>query len=450
MIRAGAVAALALLAATAAAGTAGDYAVQWPLDLSDPDAGAYAVVLDGAVYQRASSPALDDVDVLDAAGAPVPAQLLRAGEGSRGEAPRVALRWFALPGARDRLDGWSMAVERAADGSVLRVQAAGGAAASQEQPEAWLVDASHVDGRIDALQLDWDADPAGIDRSYRVEASDDLRDWRQVHPQGRLVDLSRAGDRLLQQRVPVGLAARYLRLLPGPGQGSPRLRAVRAELAPPERRAPLQWRELVGRQVQERGVTVQLFELDGRYPVEVADLQYAGNGTGQWRLYSREHGDAPWTLRAGPWVAYAIGSGEEANRSAPEPLAGLTRDREWKLVGAERDASAPRLRLGWRPESLVFIARGTPPYRLVAGSARTVRAGAPVSHSLEAIREARGPGWQPARAVPGGMEPLAGERALRPGATPHDWRGWLLWALLLAGAVLVAGLASSLLRRRDG
>lgn len=447
MIRICAVAAIALLAANA---SADDYASQWPLGLAGEDAGAYAVALDASVYRQARSPILADVDVLDAAGVAVPAQLVGTGGAGRVEAPRVSLRWFALPRGRHGRDGWSMAVERAADGSLLRVQTGTPGATADDAPAAWLVDASHLEARIEALHLEWTSGQDGIDRAYRIEASDDLHRWRPVQAQAQLVDLSRGGERLLQRRVPVAAGARYLRLLPAQGQGSPHLQSVQAELAPPDRRAPLQWSELVGTPSRESGAAALVFELDGRYPVEAADLQYPGNGTAQWRLYSREHADAPWTLRAGPWVAYAIGSGDGGNRSPPQPLSGPHRDREWKLVGPHERASAPRLRLGWRPEALVFIAAGAPPYRVVAGSVRGARASAPVSQSLDAIREARGPDWQPGLATLSQMQPLAGERALRPHAGPRDWRGWLLWTLLLCGAALVAVFAASLLRKPNG
>src|SRR5690606_3798582 len=252
MIRLGTTLGLALLALSASAAPADDYATQWSLTLADPDAGAYAVVLDAAVYRQARSPALRDIDVLDAAGAPVPAQLMRTGDGGDANAVRVDLRWFALPAGENPDDGWSMAVDRAADGRILRVQAGTVAAPPGERPQAWLVDASTLDVRIEALHLAWAADNDGIDRAYRVEASDDLRQWRPVQSAAQLVDLSRDGERLLQQRVPVAASARYLRLLPAQGQGSPRLQSVRAELAPPDRRAPLQWRELAGSPVDER------------------------------------------------------------------------------------------------------------------------------------------------------------------------------------------------------
>ncbi|WP_202844122.1 DUF3999 domain-containing protein [Luteimonas saliphila] len=445
MKRSIAVAWLALIANFAGAAPVDDYAVQWPLVLSDDRAGAYGVMLDAAVYRAARSPVLRDVDVINAAGATVPAQLFRLDDGVA-ESRRVPVRWFVLPRHAALVRGdLTMVVERSPDGRVLRVEARDANAGEVAGPDAWLVDASGIEARIEALHLDWQAGDGDLDRAYRVEASEDLRSWRLVQSVAQLVALSRDGERLVQRRVPVGAQARYLRLTPADGQGMARLVDVQAELAPVAKRPPLQWHSLSGTPLDDRGVRAHLFTLDGRYPVDTVDIEYPGNDTGQWTLYSRDDAEAPWTLRAGPWVAYAIGGGDGANRSAPQPLARPTRDRQWKLVGATPAAQTPGLRLGWRPETLVFIAQGTPPYRLVAGSTRTGRADAPVSRSLEEIRRAQGAGWRPGVATPGTMQPLAGDRALGP--APPDWRTWLLWALLVVGALLVAGFAASLLRK---
>lgn len=66
---------------------------------------------------------------------------------------------------------------------------------------------------------------------------------------------------------------------------------------------------------------------------------------------------------------------------------------------------------------------------------------------LAALRQERGAQWQPATArIAGAAQPLAGEAALQPAAVPRDWKRWLLWALLVGGAVVVGGFAVSLLR----
>jgi hypothetical protein len=48
------------------------------------------------------------------------------------------------------------------------------------------------------------------------------------------------------------------------------------------------------------------------------------------------------------------------------------------------------------------------------------------------------------------MQALAGTSALTPAPVERDWKAWLLWALLAGGALVVAGLAFSLLKKPTG
>ena len=105
------------------------------------------------------------------------------------------------------------------------------------------------------------------------------------------------------------------------------------------------------------------------------------------------------------------------------------------------------LRLGYRPEVVVFLAEGNPPFALLAGSARASRQDAPLPQLVDALRAERGREWQPVTAALGTREALAGDAALQPVAPPTDWKRWLLWSVLVVGALLVAGFASSLLRQ---
>ena len=66
---------------------------------------------------------------------------------------------------------------------------------------------------------------------------------------------------------------------------------------------------------------------------------------------------------------------------------------------------------------------------------------------VEALRAERGRDWQPATATLGTRQALAGDAALQPLEPPTDWKRWLLWGLLVVGALLVAGFAFSLLRQ---
>ncbi|MDH5834577.1 DUF3999 domain-containing protein [Luteimonas kalidii] len=434
---------LVVLAGVAFASAGADYQTQWPLAVPDGNAGMYRVSLDAGVYATARSPWLDDVDIVDARGQPVAAQLFAPERPGAAAPERVPAPWFALPAATVGAPAdLALAVERAGDGSVLRVQAqASAATAAAPVATGWLVDASAVEASIAALVVDWTGARDPFEAAYRIEGSDDLREWRVLQPRVVLLDLARGGQRLRQPRVPVEASARYLRLVPLTGAEGLVLTRVEAELAVGSAPSPApQWRELDAQPSGGTARTEFVYLLDGRFPVDHVDLALPGSGTGEWTLYSRESSDAAWVRRAGPWVAYSIGRDQ---RSPPQRLAAAVRDRHWRLVAADTQAAAPVLRLGWHPEMLVFVAGDAPPYRLVAGSARTSRAGSPVAQSLAAIRTTRGEDWQPPRATLGPPAPLAGEAALRPA---RDWRAWLLWSLLVAGALLVAWFSASLLR----
>lgn len=448
----------AALAGVATASIDDDFAWQWPLALPDDDSGAYRVFLDASVYRAMQSRRLDDLDVANATGDTVPAALLPAQSVASRSGERIPLPWFPLPSSTRRgADDIALQVERDADGSVRRVEARVAAARMSEardaeaaQAASWLVDASRIERRIVALWLEWEPPASPLDVSYRVDGSDDLRVWRVLQAQSPLVDLARDGDRLQQRRIPVDGQARYLRLSPAGGSGGLQLSAVHAELAPVAMDTAWYWQDIEGRAVEDRGTTHYVFELDGRFPVARADLVLPGNQAGEWTLHSRDDASQPWVRRAGPWVFFRVGGDGSGEQSAPQALTATVRDRHWRLTGSARPPQPPTLRLGWQPETVVFIAQGPPPYRLLAGSAEAVRAGAPVAQLLDAIRRQRGHDWQPAAATLGTAAELAGARALQPKAPPRDWTSWLLWSLLVAGALLVAAFAISLLRARQG
>lgn len=426
-----------------------DYAWQWTLSPQAAGSGAYRVTLDTSVYAAMQSRSLQDLDVVNAAGEPVPASILPALSPALRGGERVVVPWFPLPsGARDAGNDITLQVQRDADGAVRRVETrlSGTRAAQERATEAWLIDATGIEGGIAALWLEWEPTAQPLDVAYRVEGSDNLRDWRMLQPRAPLVDLVQGDQRLQQRRVALEGRARYMRLLPSDGSGTLRLTAVHAERPPSRAGIAWQWQELEGRKASERGITHYEYVLDGRFPVERVDLGLPGNSAGEWTLYSRDDASTPWTRRSGPWVSFQVGSDTAASRSAPQALDGPVRDRFWKLSGSAPSAQVPALLLGWQPELLVFVAQGQPPFRLVAGSVHATRAAAPLPQLLEAIRRQRGDAWQPAVADLGARAPLAGDRALQAGTTPEDWKSWLLWLLLVGGAVLVAGFAIALLR----
>ena len=442
---------LMLLPALALAAGRDDYAQQWSLSLQGGDAGAYRVTLGRDVYRSAVSPMLRDVAVFNGDGQPVPAALFDPEQPLAQAARQVELPWFPLPpGDATQAQDIAVISERDADGRVRRIETrmADAAQAPTRAANAWLIDASAVREPIAALLLEWPPSDAAIDVAYRIDGSDNLRDWRTLQPHAQLLDLVRSGQRLRQQRIALDGNAKYLRLSPLRGDAALPLSGVRAEFATKATASDWQWESLQGRAVEESGKSHYDFTIDGRFPFARADIDTAGNDANEWTLQSRDDADAPWITRAGPWVAFQVGTQQVGGgRSVPQEFGSVIRDRQWRLSSRSPASGAPTLKLGYRPEVVVFLAQGKPPYALTAGSAQAARADAPLPQLIDSLRAQRGHDWQPASATLGAMQTLAGERALAP---KRDWTSWLLWSLLVAGAVVVAGFAISLLRGRRG
>jgi hypothetical protein len=122
------------------------------------------------------------------------------------------------------------------------------------------------------------------------------------------------------------------------------------------------------------------------------------------------------------------------------------RVRELRIESPTAIAERPRVSAAYRPDSLVFLAEGKGPYVLAAGSAGARHPDYPIDAALASLRATFGKDWQPPTAILGAGTASGGDAALHAPPPPLPWRRWLLWAILVGGAALIAGLALSLLR----
>ncbi|MGY0505116.1 DUF3999 domain-containing protein [Luteimonas sp. e5] len=411
---------------------------QWPLQLDDAEAGAYRLVLDEAVYRQARERNLRDVAVVDGEGRQVPAMLFAPDKPAAQPVRETALPWFPLPDAQGLPSNeLSLHAERADDGRVVRVEAwTAPSEAPTRAPRSWLVDASALRRPFVALRLGLPPD-VQVDARLQVEGSDDLVRWSLLHAASPILKVEHGGQSLRRDRIEVASQARYLRLSLLGGTGLP-LASVAAEFAeePVEAR---QWLSLAAKRGKDAHVFE--FEAEGRQAFDRVDVELAGNTALRLRLESRDDPEQPWQHRIGPWTHFSLGSDRQSAAQAIAPM----RQRHWRLVSDTPLDEAPMLKLGWQPEVLVFVASGTPPYRLVAGSAQQRRLDAPIDELLAQMRLRHGLQWHPGQAHLAGAGQIADARAL---LAMRDWKTWTLWAVLLLAVVMVIAFAGQLLRHR--
>jgi hypothetical protein len=460
-------AALAVLPA-ASAPAAEDWAYAWTIETPAGSAAAQ-VELTPEVYAAATAADLHDVAVVDAAGEPVPTAFYRPPVATSVEAlvdpPVFALPRPAQAGAVADNEAIRLQIERGSDGRLRRIDAnlspaAGGGTVAADVRTDLLLDASAIHDAFAALRLDWD-DGADTTAQFAVDGSEDLQQWRTLVARATVLRLTQNGNRLDRHEIPLERAhAAYLRLRrldDGPALAglATRLRTTAPSSAA---HATRQW--LTATFAASEPVPAQpgreprpdafRYQLPAPLAIEAVKLELADdNSLARVRLASaRRSGDAEqWSPRA-EFVAFRLRQGDALIGNDEITVAHAAPARDWRIEPATPVAHAPVLSVAYRPDRLAFLAQGTGPYRLVAGSAHARRGDYPVDAALASLRAGQGKDWQPPLATLGARSTLAGETARIAAPAPRDWKSWLLWAVLVGAAVVIAGMAAGLLRER--
>ncbi len=449
-----------VIASSALAGTPADYAYVFPIE-TPAAAGtnsAWRIQLTPAVYAWTQDTALRDIEVFNAAGAPVPFTRFTSTTDATPREQRAALPLLDLPAAASptSTSDLRLIIDRDADGRLRRIDAGETTPTDAKSVvRDWVLDASRFDHAIDQLVLSWSTPASGIVARFGVEAGDDLQSWHSAGS-GTVLALEQEGAHLERHEIELnGVHVKYLRLHrldDGPNLVGLAAQARSFERGPAA--PPRAWLDagLVPASAQEGppppGVTRFDYVLPAALPVDVARIELANdNALAPLTLSSRFPGSVnpEWNVLA-QTTAFRLRSGDETLRNADVELASASRLREFRIESRAPLAAAPHLSFGFQPDGFVFLAEGDGPYTLAAGSAHAQRASYPVDAALASLRAQRGKDWQPPLATLGPAKESAGAAAFKTPPAPIQWSRWLLWGVLIGGAAVVAGFALSLLR----
>jgi hypothetical protein len=441
-----------------------DFAYGIPLVVDGKEA-LYEVALPASVYRGLARADRGDVRVFNGTGDAVPyAWRPRRTTGPEPVTP-VTLTLFPLKaGTGIGVDGISIRVRREKDGrNSVDVISSPGRAETEKRTVGYFIDLTALEYPLRALELDWQELPDGYAGKLRVEASDDLGSWRTLVAAAPLVNLEVAGQRLQQRRIELPQQkVNYLRLSwaaqdtrrPAP----PELTAARGEVVERAPEAAREWARAELNKVEKTGE--YLFDLRGHHPADRARLHLPEvNTVARVELLTRSKADQPWRPVA-RGVAYRLRRGE-SEITSPELIFDATTDRHWLLRvdprGGGIGSGAPRLEAGWIPHTLVFAARGEPPFQLAYGS----HGAKPGGHAIETLipgytdksgtrlRAAKAGAQQTvnvASAQVQAQQQLGGEARLR---EKVDWKRWSLWGALVLGVLVLAAMAWRLMRQLD-
>jgi hypothetical protein len=407
----------------------------------------YRLPLPLALRWQAAHPDLRDLRVFNADGEALAYGFVETASHQTREDREHAVKWFPLRGPADaaaRLPGVS--VQRSGDGTVIQVAPDPATPPDTTVLRGWLLDASGIDAPLQRLRLDWDGGDGF--QHFRIEASDDLQQWRSWGT-GQVARLAFGGDRVARQEVDLpGAAARYLRLTWESPREAPGLR--QAVLTSTQRRVALpalDWSDPI--LARRNGDTyeaslpaptvletlrVSLYQPNMLAPVAVSALAPVPEGARR---------QAAWAPVARGLLYRLVQDGQEIlnhDVALPPGVVQALRVQVDERGGGLGDAVS--FRVAARGVELVFLARGTPPYTLAMGRGNVQSAQLPLATLV--------PGYQPDRLARMGTAqaamPVAPRTVTPAPVVSHTWKKAGLWAVLVLGVVLLGLMALSLLK----
>lgn len=435
---------------TAAAVTADDYAYRYPLQTAGSSP-AWRVELTPAVY-AVSRPdtRLRDIVVVNAEGRPVPFAPLPA-TSPRSHPFSLQAGLLPLP-ANSSGSPAGVRVQRNSNGDIVIEQPA--MSSTSTRPDQWLVDARR-EVSLDQIVIEPAALPVDARFHLSVQASNDLQSWNTRSQGTEIVNVKRGTDTVEQHTIALnsGAPARYYRLSLQPDDITPWDNAqtpqveLRGSYTDPQAEpvASRQWLTLSAAPTMpaNSGGVDYDYHLPAALPVGAVRTILAGdNMVARFKLLDHDGGDDRLLATI---TAVRIG---EAGNEDPTTTFAPRRVEHLRLHTDTPLSQPPSLQVAWQPDVFVFLAEGSGPYSLLAGSHAARRSDYPLATALERIRPvAAGARWLPPLAALGSQRDAAGPAALLAPRPPFDWSRPLLWLVLIGGALVVAGMAWSLLRQ---
>ncbi len=435
------------------------FAYRSRIELSGPGP-FHQLALPLAVYQGVQRHDLGDLRVFNGQGEVLPHTLLRIEPATVSQVAETAVPLFPIVGSKEsRGDDISVEVRRNGDGTLVAVrqQQASGKGASIVRGA--ILDASRLQqGSVHSLRLEVGASAVPF-HSFTLETSDDLQQWRLLKGDAQLVRLEHAGQRIEKNSVEWEAdTGKYLRILWAQPEQAPAI--VEAKLSSTQTstgRTTMLWSDPMVPVRTEKDAYE--YALPGRMPLEhvriglpqantlvpISIQQYVEDAS------RRHHRHAGWQTFSHE-VVFRLQSPQGGEIRSPDIALNRPALDRLRLVvdgrsGGLGSNGAPTLQIGFAPLTLVFLPRGDGPFILAWGASPIPDAALPAGTLIPGYGSGK---WSASSAslqpvtIKGSAQSAAA--ASKEDGSPAMPKG-VLWSVLIAGVLVLAGMAWMLVRQ---
>jgi hypothetical protein len=366
------------------------------------------------------------------------------------EAPWRSLNFFPLPqSAKRKAGGYRVHVRTDADGAVVSVDPRLAQDPSQEA-RTFLIDLSGMRRSLAELRLKWPPGEENLMVSLAVDASDDLVVWSTIQHRAAIADIHHGDHRLISNTISLARSMkRYLRLRQLDSGPAIALIGIEGRVHVEGRTIIRAFTKVDGQAVADLPGVFE-YRTNGAFPVDRVNLVFdQANSMADAMIESRSDLKGNWSRRCKD-LFYRIDVDGIPLTSAPRAVP-IAMDRHWRLSVDSSESTmgsaVPGLEIGYRPHDLFFVARGSGPFTLAFGSAMAKPLKVRVATLFDGISRQRDNGLERWVRPQGRHFVLGGPQRLLPLVKPLPMRRILLWSMLIAGVMVVAGMAWRLARR---
>ena len=418
----------------------------------------HSLLLPPSVYRELTSAELADLRVINSSGQTLP-HALRLLPHRPDTSAHTSIPFFPLTSTTDEASekGLAIRVVRDTQGAIIEVQGTVGAdhgAAARSAPHGYLLDLSELQGER-YTQLDLDFEPStDFAARVRAERSSDLSHFVAAGQPQSLLRMTYGGQRIERQTIELPPGSQpYVRLTLQDGSTLPSLRQVHVfvQVAASERQPSfldLQGTIAADPQIIEYGPTGPLaLQAVSLRPVEDNTLIEA----------SLIHVDPKGIERAVyTGTAFRVHRNGETFYSPPHSTGLAQHPGRYRLRIRNPQAgaigAAPVVRLHYDPHQLLFVGKGQEPFFLVFGKLLAPDVAFAPTELLALLPPSERTALPDSSVHMATPHPLAGPAALteQKPQKPTQYRIYILWALLIAGATTMLVIALNLLRNKSG
>jgi hypothetical protein len=425
-----------------------EYAWGFPLSVSG-DKGFYTAAIPLSVYRSATDKQLRDAGVYNASGQAVPRIFEHLNAVPESTSRRESLSIIPLfLGQTDSPDALRLRLRQGAAETMLELDSHGAKNGSTQSPvlSAYFVQTQEFKQEIRSLEFDWSEVPEDFIGRVEVDGSDDLQHWRSIG-RSTLARLSFDDASIEQNSIQLqGGLYNFLRITWLSMPASWKLDGVIAVFSDQPEERDRDWLEL-DPDSHDPQTGEWVFDVDGFPPIDrVALLLPPENVLVRATVFHRASTESQWR-RSYNGIFYHLKKSGKLLESPPASIA-TARTGQWKIRLDSGFVSGPvRLRLGWVPDRMSFVAQGQGPWELAVGRAQDRVDLFPQETMLgdDAIFGLLEKSESAGKATLGSRQVIGGEKQLIP-PTPSHWRKIGLWAGLVFAVGLVGWLVLSLLR----